>query len=394
MTGIAKALGWSGSDQLGVDFARGALPDLELCARLLTPHKLLDLVMRRSLTMDGLRCLVDGVDLHPRNYLGRSPARRGLAVPMADMNRIGSLLHSGCTLVLDMAQLYDPTLEVACRALQWWCHELVQVNVYLTTGQAAGFQLHWDDHAVIVVQLAGEKSWEVRGRSRVAPMYRDAAPNSQPPNEIVWMGSLQPGEVMHIPRGFWHQATREDKGDGFSLHATFGITKQTGVHWLSWLADQARANERFRQDLGGWCLADEHHAEELALIDDAVRLVATQPPSDYLTARAQTRPAARHVATHGVFGPPSSVVCNTEFPPMVEACGEQVALHAGGKVVTCAKAALPALELLLSGVPVNVADVSAATGVDAAELATVLTNEDLCAEVTPALAVGYADWVS
>lgn len=32
---------------------------------------------------------------------------------------------------------------------------------------------------------------------------------------------------MHIPRGFWHQATRDD---GYSLHATFGIVKRVGVN--------------------------------------------------------------------------------------------------------------------------------------------------------------------
>lgn len=145
VTALEKAFGWSGPALLGSTFTRGALPDPDLAARLLTPTGLLDLVMRRSLTMDALRVLVGGVDLHPRSYLGRSPARRGLPVPMADMQRLGRLLAEGCTLILDMAQMFDPTLEVACRALQRWTREIAQVNCYLTTGTAAGFELHWDD---------------------------------------------------------------------------------------------------------------------------------------------------------------------------------------------------------------------------------------------------------
>jgi hypothetical protein len=392
--GIQKALGWSGPEPLGSVFARGSLPELALCARLLTPTKLLDLVMRRSLSTDGLRCLVNGVDLHPRSYLGLSPARRGQPVPMADMQRIGRLLQSGCTLILDMAHFFDPTLEVACRALQWWSSELVQVNLYLTTGEAAGFELHWDDHDVIVVQLAGEKSWEVRGLSRPAPMYRDAVPNPDPPDDIVWTGTMQAGDVMHIPRGYWHQATRADRGDGFSLHATFGFSKRTGVDYLNWLADHSREIELFRHDLDRWGVATDRAAQQLALTDEAVRLVATRSVAEYLAARAQDRPAARHVATHDVFGPPMAVVCCSEFPPAVLEHDDTVVVSAAGRTVTFAAAAQPALRLLLSGRPVVVSALAASTGLDIAPVVQVLVEQGICAELTAELDVGYADWVS
>jgi hypothetical protein len=389
ISGIEKALAWSGADGLGRAFARGTLPDTDVCARLLTPTRLLDLIMRRSLAPHRLRCLVDGTDLHPQRYLATSTTRRGQAVLMADMRRLGHLVRTGCTLIVDETNTYDPTMEVACRALQWWSRELVQVNAYLTTGEAAGFELHWDDHDVIVVQLAGEKSWEVRGLSRTAPMYRDAVPNPNPPDELVWAGVMQAGDAMHIPRGYWHQATRQDRGAGFSLHVTFGFPKRTGVDYLSWLADQSREQELFRHDLDRWGTGEERAAQQLALTDDAVRLVATRSVEDYLAARQQQYPSARHVATHGLFGTPSSVVCMTEFPPETVDTGEHLVVRAAGKEITFAQAALPALEMLLGGGPVHVATVTALTRVNAASLADVLVEEDICAEVTPELAAGY-----
>jgi JmjC domain len=184
---VEKALGWSGAGALGTRFAHGHLDDPGLCARLLTPTRLLDLVMRRSLAPPQIRCLQNGSDLHPREYITTATTRRGQAIPMVDTRRLGRLLRNGCTLVLDAADTFDPTMEVACRALQWWARELVQVNVYLTTGEAAGFPLHWDDHDVLVVQLAGRKTWEVRGASRAVPMFRDADPNTEPSQEMVWV---------------------------------------------------------------------------------------------------------------------------------------------------------------------------------------------------------------
>lgn len=123
---VEKTLGWSGPQPLGQGFAVGSMATPELGARLLTPARLLDVIMRRSLSAP-------------------------------------------------------------------------QVNTYLTTNDAAGFNLHWDDHDVIIVQLGGEKSWEVRGLSRPAPMYRDAERNDEPSEEIVWSGTLTAGDVMHIP---------------------------------------------------------------------------------------------------------------------------------------------------------------------------------------------------
>lgn len=387
---IEKALGWTGPKELGQDFARGQLSDPELCGRLLTPQRLLDLVMRRSMPAHRLQCLVDGEFLHPRRYLATATARTG-EMPMADMQRLGALLKSGCTMVVDQLNAYDPTLEIACRALQWWAHELVQVNAFLTTGEASGFRLHWDDHDVVIVQLAGEKSWEVRGLSRPVPMYRDGAPNLEPPDEIVWTGTLRAGEVMHIPRGYWHQATRQERGDGYSLHVTFGLTKRTGAHWLSWLADQSRQQDLFRHDIERWGTPEDWMAQHRVFVDAAERLGTDSSITDYLDRREHEQPASRHVVTHGVFGPPTEVVCLSEFPPkMTINEDELVTVRAPhGRKIQFKLAAVPALRLLLSGRPVVIDKVSADSGADASVLAEVLLAEGVCGEVTAELAAGY-----
>lgn len=391
VTDVEKALGWSGPGQLGREFTRGTLPDPQLCARLLTPTRLLDLVMRRSLTQPQIRCLQDGHELHPRQYTTTSRTRRGQAIPMVDMARLGQLLADGCTLVLDAADTFDPTMEVACRALQWWAGELVQVNIYLTTQQAAGFDLHWDDHDVLVVQLAGEKSWEVRGASRAVPMYRDAEPNLAPSDEVLWAGAMAAGDVLHIPRGYWHMATRTDReqaGSGFSLHATFGFVQRTGADWVTWLADQSRRHELFRRDLDG----DASPAGELAAA--VAELAAAATPQEFLATRAREQHAPRHVATRGVFGPVTAAVCITEFPPEVTIDKDgAVTVAAAGRRIRFGAAALPALRLLLSGQPISLAEITAATGLDATPLVDVLLQEKMCAEATPELFSGYTGLV-
>lgn len=238
--------------------------------------------------------------------------------------------------------------------MQWWSRERVQINVYLTTNDASGFDLHWDDHDVLVIQLAGEKEWEVRGASRPVPMFRDAARNDEPSQETIWAGSMTAGDVMHIPRGYWHQATRNGRGTGQSMHMTLGFEKRTGVNWLTWLADWSREVEVFRRDLDRWsgCPTDQHaQQQELA-------------------------------------------VCITEFPPQIIEHDESVNVLAGGKKLTFTAKALPALRLLLSGHPVHLAHAATAVGAEVEELATILTDEELCAPLTTELSSGYTDLVT
>lgn len=199
ISAIETALGWSGAGELGKDFARGNIDDPGLISRVLTPNRLLDMVMRRSMNRPQFRVFQESKEVHPAIYFTDSVSPRGQSIPMVNMHSLGRLLGEGATVILDQANVFDPTMEVACRALQWWSHERVQVNAYLTTNEASGFPLHWDDHDVVIVQLAGEKGWEVRSTSRAVPLYRDADPNDTPSEEIIWSGVMKTGDVMHIP---------------------------------------------------------------------------------------------------------------------------------------------------------------------------------------------------
>ncbi|APU13191.1 MULTISPECIES: JmjC domain-containing protein [Actinoalloteichus] len=383
--GIEHAFGWAGPDRLGREFARGTLPDPELCARLLTPARLLDLISRRELHNPQLRMLRNGADLHPREYLAQHPSSRGHRISMAAMPRIGHYLEQGATLVLDDLAPLDATLEVACRALSWWSGEHTRVNMYLTTQEASGWGIHWDSHDVLVVQLDGTKSWEVRGPTRPAPMERDAEPNLEPSGEIVWSGTLRTGDVMHIPRGWWHQATRTGRGNGHSLHATFGLTQRTGVDYLAWIADQARATGELRVDLGQRPDTDQH--QRLAAV--AADLLHRRSPADFLATRHREDTRTRHTTAFGIFGPPRAVVCVTNFPPELTVDDDIVTVQAAGKKITVPAVALPALRPLLSGNPADLADLASHTGVDTAALAAAFTGAGVCADLTADLATGY-----
>jgi hypothetical protein len=220
-------------------------------------------------------------------------------------------------------------------------------------------------------------------------MYRDSDPNSTPSDEIIWSGVMRTGDVMHIPRGHWHQATRTGSGSGKSLHVTFGITKRTGAGWLAWLADWCREREVFRHDL------DRRPGSDVAaLTEAATALLGERTPADYLAAYEQETTLPRHVPFLDVLGPLDAVVCTTHFRPRIQESGETVDVLAAGKKLTFAAKALPALGLLLSGRPVALEPAAAVAGAEVAEVAGILVEEELCAVLTPELSSGYTGLVT
>ncbi|MGW6393074.1 JmjC domain-containing protein [Streptomyces sp. NPDC055103] len=386
VTHIEKALGWDGPGSVGTAFARGRLTDPDLPARLLTPHKLLDLIKRRHLANPQLRCYAEGDEIHPSTFLSTNVNRRRQAVSQADMAALGRILNDSGTVVLDHVDFFDPTLEVACRALGWWSGELTSANAYLAVGDTDGFHLHWDDHEVIAVQLSGEKSWEVRGPSRPAPMYRDAERNRTPSEEVLWKGTMRAGDVMHIPRGYWHTATRLGSGSGgHSLHVTFGFTKRTGVTWTNFLSDAARADEAFRRDLEG----TEATAHE-ALGDKLSALAADYSPERYLDELRSNTPPARHMPYVAAFGRPDGVAAVTEFAPTIIRSGDTVQVCGGGKRLTFHERAEPGLRALLSGHPVDLDGADE----DTITLADLLITEGLCEPLTEMSSSGYTGLVT
>lgn len=383
VTGIEKALGWGGPGPVGTAFTRGHLADPDLIARLMTPNRLLETIRHRQLANPQLRCYAEGDEVHPSLFLSTNVNRRRQAVSQADMAALGRILNGGGTVVLDHVDSFDPTLEVACRALGWWSGELTSANAYLAVGDTDGFNLHWDDHDVIAVQLSGEKSWEVRGPSRPAPMYRDAERNLTPSEEVLWKGTMRAGDVMHIPRGFWHTATRIGSGDdGHSLHVTFGLTKRTGVTWANFLSDAARADEDFRTDL--------ERSDGNVLAAKLTDLAHEYDPKRYLAELRANTPPARHMPHVPVFGPLQYAVAVTEFEPVVTPSGDTVEVVGGGKRLTFHGRAEPALRSLLSGHPVHLTD----DDQDLTTLAEHLIQEGLCAPLTAESLSAYTGLVT
>src|SRR2546423_3509196 len=216
-------------------------------ARLMPWSRLTQIFRRQRLDFPRLRLVQDGKPLPVSSYLRHTTGARGrTGIPRLKPTELTRHLREGATLVLDAVdELSDPVGELA-EGLELFFREHVQVNLYAGWQTSRGFDLHWDDHDVFILQAAGRKRWSVYGQTRPYPLVADVERAEKPTSEPLWEGTLEDGDLLYIPRGWWHVALPLAEP---TLHLTVGIHKRTGLDLLRWLAERMRASELFRQDL-------------------------------------------------------------------------------------------------------------------------------------------------
>jgi hypothetical protein len=172
--------------------------------------------------------------------------KRKVAIPRLLPEELTRQLREGATLVLDAADELQPSIEEIASGLEYLFRERVQVNLYAGFQTSRGFDLHWDDHDVFVLQVAGRKRWSVYGMTRPYPLAPDVVAAEKPTRAPLWEATLEAGDLLYIPRGWWHVA--EPLAEP-TLHLTVGVHNRTGHDLLRWLAERMRASETYRRDL-------------------------------------------------------------------------------------------------------------------------------------------------
>ena len=217
-------------------------------AALLPWERLNEILRRHRLDFPRLRLMRDGKRVPPEAYLRRTTnPRTQTTVPRLRPAGFTEQLRQGATLVLDAVdELHRPVEDLAA-GLELFFRERVQANLYAGWHTSKGFDLHWDDHDVFILQVAGRKRWRVYGETRTAPVTGDNDVTPRPPaDEPLWEETLEDGDLLYIPRGWWHVAFPVEEP---TLHLTVGVHNRTGLDLLRWLTDRLKESASFRRDL-------------------------------------------------------------------------------------------------------------------------------------------------
>ncbi|MFF8976640.1 cupin domain-containing protein [Streptomyces cellulosae] len=261
-------------------------------------------------------------------------------------------LAEGATLVLDAIDELHPAVGHLAQELERHLRTGIQVNAYASWTPEEGFGVHWDDHDVLVLQLDGAKRWRIYGPTRHAPLHRDTDVPEPPPNDPLAELVLNAGDMLYLPRGWWHAVAASE--GVHSLHLTCGMQTTTGADLLQWLSEDLRRDVTVRSDLPRFgteeekadfvrCLGDlvMQEFEDAALLD---RFLAMRDATD----RARLVPSLPYV--EGVPPDPALSVHLVTARARLHRDGEgNAVLTAGGEEWTFSPQAGPLLSLLVDG---------------------------------------------
>ncbi|HEY0759577.1 MAG TPA: cupin domain-containing protein [Acidisarcina sp.] len=156
-------------------------------------------------------------------------------------------VRQGSSLRINAIQRFSPALARTRAALEQRFSCTVNMNMYLTPGDGKALGKHVDTHDVLVLQIAGQKRWQLfdsvypdplenlpqlRGESK-AYQKRYRLPNPSAPEDanLTEDFMLRAGDLLYLPRGHQHAAQGELRT--VSCHITVGFQVLTQLDLLS-----------------------------------------------------------------------------------------------------------------------------------------------------------------
>ena len=189
-----------------------------------------------------IRLSKDGQTIEPERYVHTPPGAGNL--PRLESGRLVALLAEGATLVLQGVEEIAPRVRALSHSFRDALAARTHVNLYAGWRSENGFDLHWDPHEVMVLQLHGRKRWQIFGPTQEQPLDIGVPP--KPTGAAVWDGLLNSGDILYLPRGWWHVAHPVNEP---SMHLTFGIAPMHGLNLLNWMAMKLRGDVHLRRNL-------------------------------------------------------------------------------------------------------------------------------------------------
>src|ERR1043165_8595139 len=111
--------------------------------------------------------------------------RQRRTIPRLQSSELIKQVREGATLVLDAVDELSAPLRDLAEGLEYFFRERIQVNAYAGWHVEKGFDLHFDDHDVFILQATGRKRWRVYPMTKPYPLPQDRSSAEKPTGEPV-----------------------------------------------------------------------------------------------------------------------------------------------------------------------------------------------------------------
>lgn len=164
------------------------------------------------------------------------PGRTGRVLNKA---RFYEHMGRGATLVINWLEQHSVAAKRLCLEVGRYVGTRTSSNAYMSFAGDGTFGQHWDTHDVFVIQLIGRKRWRIFPPTFPLPLtYQTNDKSGQScPTEPAAEFILEEGDVMYVPRGWWHHVIPLKVGSfhlsvGSYSPTTFDFVMQTSARYL------------------------------------------------------------------------------------------------------------------------------------------------------------------
>lgn len=143
-------------------------------------------------------------------------------------------LRNGATLVYNRIK-NEPFVDHISKQIANFAEAHTITGGYAAFSSKSSYKSHWDTRDVYAVQLIGRKRWILKKPNFEFPLYMQQTKyfsDIKEPEEIYMDVILEAGDILYIPRGWWHDPLPLDEETFHLAVATFA---PTGFEYMQWL---------------------------------------------------------------------------------------------------------------------------------------------------------------
>lgn len=143
-------------------------------------------------------------------------------------------LRKGATLVYNRIT-YEPLIDTISQQIANFANAQVITSGYLALNSSkSSYKAHWDTRDVFAVQLLGRKRWILKAPNFELPLYMQQTKDIKlsEPEDVYMDVILEAGDILYIPRGWWHNPLPIGEE---TFHLAVGTFAPTGFDYVQWL---------------------------------------------------------------------------------------------------------------------------------------------------------------
>jgi len=205
-----------------------------------------------------------------------------------DPIKLTDLINQGASIGLNSVQFYSTGVRRIADQLERLLNQKVNVNAYLSFKSGGAFTAHADAHDVLVLQVYGEKAWEIYDEPVAYPLHETkvATRHLGQGRSLMMDFTIKSGQILFVPRGYVHRASVQG---GVSVHLTFGINSSMGIDFIDAVRKICLDIDDFRKDISDVAGPEALAQREAEIKTQLHKIIDDLSFEEFLSKRARKR---------------------------------------------------------------------------------------------------------